>query len=245
MDRRVRGSCAMVASLVLATVSVACSVAPEEKIVKDFFRASRMRDNATLGSFATASFEPATDGQVQSLKVLDITPERANPLPLLKFSKVFDEAKAAEDSFVRQKNDYQRTNIEAIQRVVEAERKNKPIPRKDATIQTAWTKWREDASKYSKAVSDARSKLNNLKGLAELSLSQPHGPTPDVTKLSGDMVEKNITVEATVRQPDASTATKTLVVTLERCVMKNDAGQTRTGRWIVTRVREPKAQKTT
>jgi hypothetical protein len=61
---------------------LACSSAPEEKIVRDFFRASRMRDSATLGSFATTSFDVREDGQVQSFKVVSIGEERRRPLPL-------------------------------------------------------------------------------------------------------------------------------------------------------------------
>ena len=55
MDRRVCASLGLLGSLMVAAGAVACgSVAAEEKIVRDFFRASRMRDDATLSTFATA-----------------------------------------------------------------------------------------------------------------------------------------------------------------------------------------------
>jgi hypothetical protein len=53
-----------------------------------------------------------------------------------------------------------------------------------------------------------------------------------------------VTVNATIRTPDGQTIEKPLVVTLERAVMKDEKGQELTGRWIVTHVREPQAQKT-
>jgi hypothetical protein len=225
---------ALIASLILATVTIACSVAPEEKIVRDFFRSSRLRDNAALGTFAMTAFDPQTDGQVQNLKVVSISPERSNPYPIKGFNQKFEEAKAAEEAFAREKLSYQRTNIDAIQRVVEAEARSRTVTRKDTGVQTEWSKWREDAAKHAKAVSDARVELSRVRGLAELSLSRPSGPTPDVTQFDGQLVEKDVTVDATVRTPDGQTAQKRMVVTIERCVGK-DASQT--GRWIVTHVK--------
>ena len=47
----------------------------------DFFRAARLRDNATLGNFATARFEPRTDGVVESFTIVSMT-ETSAPLAL-------------------------------------------------------------------------------------------------------------------------------------------------------------------
>jgi hypothetical protein len=245
MDRRARTSVAVITSLALMGVTIACSVAPEEKIVRDFFRASRLRDNAALGTFATTVFDPQTDGQVQNLTVVSISAERRAPYPIKQVSKAYDDAKAAQDAFAKDKLTYQRANIDAIQRVVEAEAKDKPVTKKDATVQGAWNKWRDDAARYSKAVSDARSALSRIRGLAELSLSRPNGPTPDVTQFDGQLVQKDIAVDATVRTPDGQTAQKPLVVTIERCVGKDKTGASQTGRWIVTHVRPANQQQTT
>jgi hypothetical protein len=226
-------------------IAVACSVAPEEKIVRDFFRASRLRDNATLGSFATATFDARTDGQVQDLKVVSTGPERTTPLPLKQYSQAVANARAAAATFDTEKRVYQDANIAAIQRVIEAEQKSKPVARRDLQVEAAWNTWRADAGKHAKAISDAQRRLNEAKGLAELSLSQPNGPTPDVTALDGQVVAKDVTVDANVRTADGQIARKTLLVTLERCVMTDAGGQTETGRWIVTRVRTPQQQPTT
>ena len=50
---------------------------------------------------------------------------------------------------------------------------------------------------------------------------------------------------ATVRTPDGQTVQKPLVVTLERCIMKDAAGKEQTGRWIVTTIKGSQPQKTT
>jgi hypothetical protein len=239
-----RAGVLVVASTVLVSVIACTNVSPDEKIVKDFFRAARLRDNATLGTFATASFEPRSEGSVQSLKVVSITEERLTPLDIKKFDSAFDEAKAAEQSFSKDKNDYQRKNIEAIQRVIDVENGKGKLSRKDEPVQSEWSKYREEAIKHSKAVSDARVQLGNVKGIAELSLSIPNGPTPDVTHMTGQLVSKDVTVDAKVRTPDGQTVDKQLVVTLERCVMKEEQGQEKTGRWIVTRVKDVASGKT-
>jgi|GEM_PF-631256 len=245
MGRRVRTSFAVLASAVAGTIVIACSSAPEEKIVRDFFRASRMRDSATLGSFATASFNVRQDGQVQDFKVVSISDERRRPLPLKEFAKAIDDAKAAQDAFSEQKLVYQNGHLRAIERVEAAETSRKAISKQDAAVQAAWAEWRDNAGRHAKAVSDARMRLANSKGLTELSLSQPNGPTPDVTQMAGEMIEKDVTVDATVRTPDGQTVQKPLVVTLSRAQMTDGAGKTTTGRWIVTAVREPRAQTST
>ena len=201
MDRHVRTTFAVIATLALMMAGIACSVAPEEKLVRDFFRASRLRDYAALGTFATATFDPQSDGQVQNLKVISVSPERSTPYPIKQYAKAFDDAKAADDSFTRDKNDYQRVNLDAIKRVVNAEVTKKPIDKKDVPIKDSWEKLRDDSAKHAKTVSDARVELNRVKGLAELSLSRPNGPTPDVTKFDGNLVQKDVTVDATVAPP--------------------------------------------
>lgn len=238
MGRRLRTSFTVLASVLASVVLAACSTAPEEKIVKDFFRASRLRDDATLGSFATASFDVRKDGQVQSLTVVTISDERRRPLPLKDYAQAIETARAAQEAFSQEKLAFQNGNLRAIERVEDAESKQKAVPRQDAAVQAAWTEWRDNAGRHAKAVADARRRLADMKGLAELSLSRPSGPTPDVTQMTGDMIEKDVTVDATVRAPDGQTMQKPLVVTLTRAEMKDTAGKTTTGRWIVTGVKE-------
>ena len=240
MNRRVRAALAMFASTVFVGVIACTNVQPEEKIVKDFFRASRIRDNAALGASATASFEPRTEGTVQKLTFVGVSPERTTPLVVKEYDDAWDKAKANEVEFTQKKNTYQRENIKAIQRVVDAESASKSVGKADAKVQAEWNTLREEAIKHSKAVSDARVQLSRAKALTELSLSTPNGPTPDVNHLTGNMVAKDVTVDATIKTPEGQTVDKQLVVTLERAVVKNEKGEQQTGRWIVTRVRDAK-----
>jgi|SRR5215203_2287770 hypothetical protein len=244
MGRRFGACLALLVSVAMLGATVACSVMPEEKIVKDFFRAARLRDNAALGTFATTSFDPNRQGQVTDLKVLSVTPERTSPLPLKQYDTAFDEATASQKAFAREKFDFQQANLDAIKRIEKLESSNAPVPKRDATVQATWSKWREDELKHLKAVSDARVTLGRVKSVAELSLSKPNGPTPDVAHFVGEVVEKEITIDATVKLPDGQTVQKNLVVTASRTIMKDEKGETITGRWIITKVREAQAQKT-
>jgi hypothetical protein len=244
MGRRVQTYLALFVSAVVLTAATACSVIPEEKIVRDFFRAARLRDNAALGAFATTNFDPNRDGQVTEFKVLNVSAEHSSPLPLKKIDSAFDDVSASQKAFAREKYEFQRSNLDAIERIEQLEAKNAPIPRKDATVQATWSKWRDDEARHLKAVSDARVKLGQMKGLAEVSLSQPNGPTPDVTHYEGDVIEKDITIDAKVKLPDGQTVQKNLVVTAARTIMKNEKGETLTGRWIITKVKEAQAPKT-
>ena len=63
--------------------------------------------------------------------------------------------------------------------------------------------------------------------------------------MTGEMLEKDVTVDASVRTPDGQTVQKRLVVTLSRAQMTDAAGKSTTGRWIVTSVREPTTQTAT
>lgn len=245
MDRRVRAGLAVLASTVLMSVVACTSVSPEEKIVKEFFRASRTRDNASLGAQATASFAPRTEGIVQSLTFVGVSEERSTVLQVKQFSEAFDKVKGAEEAFTKEKNAYQKEHIETLQRIVKAEDAKKPVAKADLAVHDAWTKYVDEMKVHAKAVSDARVQLGNAKGLAELSLSIPNGPTPDVTRLTGDMVAKDVTVDAQVKTPEGQVVQKQLVVTLERAVVKKEDGQTQNGRWIVTKVKDAATGKTT
>jgi hypothetical protein len=224
---------------------VACTnVAPEEKVVKDFFRASKIRDNASLGASAIASFEPRTEGTVQNLKFVGVSPERNTPLQVKQYDEAYNKVKEADEAFSKEKKAYQDENLEAIQRVEKAEAGSKPVAKADLAVQAAWAKLRDEMKVHNKAVSNANVARRNAKALAELSLSIPNGPTPDVSNMTGDMVAKDVTVDAEVKTPDGQTVNKQLVVTMERAVVKKEDGTTQNGRWIITKVRDAAAGKT-
>ncbi len=227
-------SMAVFALLVLAALTVGCSSPPEDALLRQFFRASQLRDNGTLSNFAAATFDPRTDGVVTSFDIVSVGEERKMPLALQDLAKAHESARQADDEFNKRKKSYQDSNLDAIERVLKAEAAGRPATGKDAAVQAAWRKWRDEASVSAKTVSEARNKLNADRPIAELSLQQG-GQAVDVTAGAGEMVTKDVTINADVRAPSGETSQKQMVVSLQRAVMTL-GGQERTGRWVITKI---------
>jgi hypothetical protein len=204
--------------LVAAVVAFAagCSGSSEQKLLGDFFRASRLRDDLTLGNFATATFDPRTDGVVESFNVTSVSAEKVTPLPLRQYVKDIEDAKTADADAT--------AKLEAT---------NKPVPAKDQSLKATWDKWVSEGNDKRKAVSDAQRRLSDARGIAELSLSRPNGATVDATKLDVQMVTKEVMMTANVRPPNGQPTTKNLKAVLMRAKAKDEAGKELNGRWIV------------
>jgi hypothetical protein len=234
---RPKTSVYLLASMVLAVAALsACSSpnASEENLVRQFFRASGLRDNQTLSNFATVSFEPKTEGTVSDFEVTAVSPERTEPLRVIELSKSVAEAEAANKAFNEKKKTYQDANAEAIDRVLKAESAGRKLSGRDAQIQAEWTKWRDDSGAEAKKLSAARASLSDARPIAELSLMANSGaPTPTVEELNGTLVSKDITVKAQVKGVDGATTEKNYVMTVQRAVVKTDKGE-RQGKWIIT-----------
>lgn len=239
---RPKTSVYLLASMVLAAaVFSACSSpnAAEENLVRQFFRASGLRDSATLANFATVSFDPKTEGTVGTgdFEVTAVSPERSEPLRVVELDKALKDAEAANKAFNEKKKTYQDANAEAIDRVLKAESAGRKLTGRDAQVQAEWTKWRDESSAEAKKVSTARAALADSRPIAEMSLMANAGsPTPTVEELNGTLQSKDITVKANVKGPDGSTSEKTYVLTVQRAVVKTDKGE-RQGKWIITGIK--------
>jgi hypothetical protein len=219
----------------LAFVAGCSGSSAEEKLLSDFFRASRLRDNVTLGNFATASFEPRTDGVVSSFTITGVT-ESSAPLALKQYAKAVEDAKAADTELTSKRRDFYNAHAEAVKRFAALEAAGKPVPAKDQALKAEWDKWVADGNVSRKAVSDAQRKLNESRGVAELSLSRPNGAMVDATKFDGEMTTKQVLLDASVKQPDGQSVNRKLKATLQRAKIKDETGKDVPGRWIVTTI---------
>ena len=237
---RPKASVYVLASMVLMAAALsACSSANanEENLVRQFFRASSLRDNMTLANFAVVAFDPKAEGTVNDFDVTAVSPEKTEPLRVIELSKALTEAEAANKAFNEKKKTYQDANMEAIDRVLKAESAGRKLSGKDAQIQAEWTKWRDDTGAEAKKVSSARAELSNARPLAELSLMPNAGAaTPTIEEMNGTMVSKDITIAATVKAPDGGTSQKNYVITAQRAIVKGKEGD-RQGRWIITGIK--------
>jgi hypothetical protein len=226
---------ALASASLTTLVLVGCSSGPEQPILNQFFTASRLRDNTTLANFSTVSFEPGTQGTVSSFDIVSVTPEQRKPLNIKALAKAQAEAKAADVEYTKRKDAYESENIDAIKRVLAAERQNTAIKGKDTEVQAAWTKFRSEGAQISKRVYDARRSLASESGVASMSVDDPRNPV-DLSKYDGELVWKEVTLSAPVKTPDNQNVKKTLIVTMQRAVLIGE--RTITGRWIITGIRD-------
>ncbi|HKB09802.1 MAG TPA: hypothetical protein VKD69_04070 [Vicinamibacterales bacterium] len=223
------------AFLLAAATLVGCSSTPEQPLLQQFFTASRLRDNTTLAGFAATAFEPGTDGIVTTFSVTNVSPEQRKPLALKTLAKAHEDAKSADGEFSKRKAAYQAENLDAIKRVIAAERGSGKIPPKDAAVQATWNKFLEDGVAVARKVGDARRKLAAETLVVDMSING--GPTHvDVTKYDGELVSKEVSIAAPVKLPDGQTAQKNYVVTMQRALLHGE--RELTGRWIITSIKD-------
>jgi hypothetical protein len=215
-----------------------CSSAPEQPILNQFFIASRLRDNTTLASFSTVAFEPRQQGTVSSFQITGVSPEQRTPLNIRTLLQAQQEAKAADAEFSKRKDAYENENLEAIRRVLKAEGERSAIKGKDAEVEAAWTKLRDEGAQVSKRVYEAKRGLASATSVAQISVEDSRNPI-DLGKYDGELVSKDVTISADVKLPTDQTVKKTLVVTMQRAVLKGDKDIT--GRWIITGIRDAAA----
>src|SRR4051794_31032607 len=95
----------------IALFGVACSRAPEQQFLTQFFRAARARDNNTTSMMSAVPFEPRERGEVSSFEITNISEERRTPLDLKPLMDAAAKAEADQREFLRAKIEYQNTNM--------------------------------------------------------------------------------------------------------------------------------------
>jgi hypothetical protein len=209
-----------------------CGGAAEEPLVRKFFQASRLGDNMTLANIATVQFDPTRDGRAENVKVVEVSPEQSRALNFKELEKARQDAVAAEDEFSKRKKDYQDKNLDAINRVLKAEAANQKPRGKDAEVQVAWTKWRDETKELAKRVSEARAKLNAERAVADLSV-----PDRDATQFEATEYAKTVKVSAKVIAPNGQSSNRQYELKLQRVVLKEADGKNIDGRWMITSIK--------
>lgn len=228
----------LLSMLVAASALTACSSpnAQEENIVRQYFRASGLRDNQTLANFAVVSFDPKSEGVVTDFDVTSVSEPRSEPLKVIELSKAFAEAESANKAFNEKKKAYQDANIEALNRVIKAQSSGAKLSGRDGQVQAEWEKWQAETSAEAKKLSAARAAFSESRPVADLSLTTGNAAPPAIAEMNGNLVSRDVNITATVRGPDGTSSQKNYVVTLSRAVIKGANGD-RTGKWIVTNVK--------
>lgn len=236
MQSRLRAALAITVALApVALLGVACSRAPEQAFLTQFFRAVRARDNATLAMMSAVEFDVRERGDVTSFDITNISEERRTPLEFAPLIQAQQKAIEDEADFRRRRVEFESSNRPALEAIAKMERepsaKFTPVQQK---LKAEWDQWRQDAMAMQKSLSTARASLNNAVGPAEASLAQPGQPAFSPGDFKGELVTKDVTVEADVRK-DGQTSKQTMVITIQR-VEGELAGKQRVGRPIITRI---------
>jgi hypothetical protein len=234
---RVRAIVALVVVVApFAFLAAACSRAAEQQFLTQFFRAARARDNNTLALMSAVSFEPRDVGTVDNFAIKQVSEERRTPVDFKGLYQAQQKAVDADAEFKKRKIEYQNANLPALETIVKLERDpNAKMSAEQLKMKAEWDKWRADTTMHTKAIASARQAFNNATGPAEASLSQPGQPPFNPEEFQGDLVAKDVTIDAQIRSPEGQTSQKTLVLTLQRAV-GTLKGQRREGRWIITRI---------
>ena len=238
MKRSARSSIAIALAIApLALFTIACSSSPpEQRFLAQFFRAARARDNNTVAMMSAVEFDPREQGEVTDFDIKNVSDEKRTPLDFQALLAAQRKALDDDAEFKKRKIEYQNANMQQLEQIVKMERdpaaKFTPAQQK---IKAEWDKWRADTTAYQKAVAAAKTALTATTGPAEASLTQPGQPefTPD--KFQGELISKDVTIDAQVRTPDGQTQQKTLVVTIQR-VEGTLGGVQRTGKPIIARI---------
>jgi hypothetical protein len=223
-------------SALTVTLAAGCSGYAEQSTLTQFFTASRLRDNTSLNNITMVAFDPRTQGTVTKFDIVTVTPEQHQPLTLKSLAEAHTAAKADDAAFTKRKEVYQNENLEAIQRVLRADREKTKLKGSDAEVQATWSKIVQDGAVVARKVSDAKRRLASESALVDLSINGGSNAPIDVTKYEGELVSKNVTINASVNLPAGNTAQKTYIVTMQRAVLKAD--REITGRWIIASIKD-------
>ena len=218
---------------ILAVMVSGCSSSPEQQLISNFFRASRMRDNTTLANISMVSFRPAEEGIVRSFDIESISEESRRPMRAKEFAEALQDADATEEEFAARKQAYQDENRTAIERVLEAEREGEDPGSRDLKIQEAWTDWRAEMAQHAQTVSDARAALSEERVVAEGSIFSAVSEI-NIMEHEGEIASKTVRIAAQVTTPDDQPSQQTFIVTVERAELTGPDGAPVTGRWIIT-----------
>jgi hypothetical protein len=222
----------------------ACGGSEEQALLSKYFQASRMRDNTTLANIATVSFSPTENGIVQGFDVVTLGEEQKVALKLRELKAAEEEARKADEAFNKEKRAYQDANLEAIERVLKAERENTKLRGKDLEVQTAWTKWRTDSQEYAGKLAAARQALAAERGVAEISVFDARNAV-DPTQFDGDLITRDMVVKAKVKKGEADPVEEDLHVRFQRVDLRNGPeGKAAQGRWVITHVGHEKPHTT-
>ena len=122
--------------------------------------------------------------------------------------------------------------------MLKAEAAKATLKGKDAEVQAAWRKWRDETAAWAGKLSEARKAAGEDVGLAQTSAYDARNPV-DATQYDGDLITKEVKFDAEVKSPEGQVASKKFHAIFTKVELKNGPeGKTVTGRWVITHLSE-------
>jgi hypothetical protein len=221
----------------LALLGIACSRPPEQQLLTQFFRAARARDNNTISMMSAVEFDPRERGEVSSFEITNVSEERRSPLDMKPLMDAVQQAEQAAQDLRARKIEFQNANMAALQAMAKIEREKGKFSPAQEQLKSEWDKWNADTLAQTRAITAAKNAVNAATGPAEASLTIPGQPAFVADKFKGELVSKDVTLNAQVKAPDGQTSQKKLVVTIQRVVGTQDNAK-REGRPIIVKIAE-------
>src|SRR5688572_2328162 len=82
---------------------IGCSRPPEHQFLNQYFRASRSRDNTTVGRMSAVELDPRTQGTVEDFSIESVSEETRTPLSFKPLFEAEQKAKDEEKAFLATK----------------------------------------------------------------------------------------------------------------------------------------------
>ena len=208
------------AALAAAAFLTACGH-PEKVVVDKYFQAVNAKDNQTIGSFATVSFDKKVD-RFEITKTVSETKDAAS-LPALVQAQKKIEADIAANRKV-----YMGYNLEHLKEVDEFKEIRKSggkIPAKLTTVGTDWEKFEQTEKDLKGKLAEAKRAVEREKKNMILSV----GGIDDLEALEGEVINKQIELDLTIEG-----APQKYLMTLKKYDVKSSAGAKVPSRWVIS-----------
>ena len=212
--------------VVLGLAAAGCGGGSEAKVIEQYLKALRAKDNMTLSSFSAARFEQP----VQSWSIKGTVEENKEPMPLPELMRKMKDSEAALSQNMKEYKAYYQAHPNEVEQVNKLSHDAKPTGRLQSTF-SDWQKFTQKERDLKKSLAESREAVEREKRTMTFSL----GPVTDVESLQGEVETKKVEVELTINGQS-----QPYLITVRKYNVKRESGPPVTSRWMIQNV-TPKA----
>jgi hypothetical protein len=212
--------------IVLGLGAAGCGGGSEAKVVEQYFKAVRAKDNQTLSSFSAARF----DQPVESWSLKGTVEENKEPMALPDLLRKMKDSEAALNQNAKEYKAYYQAHANEVEQVRNLSHDAKPAGRLQSTF-SDWQKFTQKERDLKKSLAETREAVEREKRTMALSL----GPVTDIESLQGDVETKKLEVDLTINGQS-----QPYLITVRKYNVKRESGPRVTSRWMIQTV-APKA----